>query len=199
VVFAALDRMPDLRSKLTIAAALVALFVATPALGEKLTMRERSADLTEATVVIDAPPRQVYELATNYKQWPALFSDIRSVKVESGPRERARVRFGSNAFDREITVQFDNIPDRAIRFLAISGAPGGKARGEYVLTPIDGGRRTQVTARLFVKIVGPAALVVSKSEARSMRQRKLRADLTDTQRWLQNQTHATTSLSVKAG
>lgn len=185
--------------KLRIAGALVALCVATPAFGEKLTVRERSADLTEATVVIDAPPRQVYELATNYPLWPALFTDIRSVKVESGTRERARVRFGSNAFDREITVQFDNVPDRAIRFLAISGAPGGKARGEYVLTPLDGGRRTRVTARLFVKIVGPAAMVVSKSEARSMRQRKLRADLTDTQRWIENQARASSALSVKAG
>ncbi|MDX2087013.1 MAG: SRPBCC family protein [Kofleriaceae bacterium] len=161
-------------------------------------MRERSADLTEATVDIDASPRQVYEAATNYRLWPALFTDITSVKVEGGPRDQARVRFRSRVLDREVTVQFDNIPDRAIRFLAISGAPGGKARGEYLLTPLDGGRRTRVTARLFLKIVGPAAMVVSKAEARSMRQRKLRADLSDTQHFMHKRT-AAAALSAKAG
>jgi uncharacterized membrane protein len=164
---------------------IVALAVAhaAPVAAQGLTMRERSADVTEATIVVDAPPAQVYEVTTDYRRWPALFSDIRSVKVQGGTRDRARVRFHSHVLDRDVTVQFDNLPGRALRFVAISGAPGGRARGEYVLTPIDGGRRTQVTARLYLKIVGPARLVVSAHDALVMRRAKLRADLTDTQRW----------------
>lgn len=181
VVLAVLEGM--LRPLIVAFAVALAVAQAAPVAAQGLTMRERSADVTEATIIVDAPPQQVYEVTTNYRMWPALFSDIRSVKVQGGTRERARVRFHSHVLDRDVTVQFDNLPGRALRFVAISGAPGGRARGEYVLTPIDGGRRTQVTARLYLKIVGPARLVVSAHDALVMRRAKLRADLTDTQRW----------------
>lgn len=173
------------------------LLIAAPAFGQQLMLRERSSDVTEATMVVDAPPGTVYQLATDYRRWPLLFSDIRSVAVIGGDREHARVRFRSRAIDREVTVQFDNIPDRLIRFAAVRGSRAGRARGEYILTPVDGGRRTLVTARLFIKVVGPAKLFVSASDARTMRQRKLRADLTDTQRWLAHAARASSALSVK--
>jgi uncharacterized membrane protein len=176
----------------------LAVFHAAPVAAQGVTLRERSADVTEATTIVDATPQQVYDLTTNYRLWPQLFSDIRSVQLEGGSRERARLRFRSHVLDRDVTVQFDNTPGRAIRFLAISGAPGGQARGEYILTPIDGGARTQVTARLFLKIVGPAKLVVSAHDAQVMRRAKLRADLTDAQRWVARQPH-TAALRRPAG
>lgn len=132
---------------------------------------------------MNASPDAVYALVTSYARWRDAFSDIQSVKVESGDREHAKVTFRSRALGRQVTVAFDNEPGRAIRFRGIKGPPGGEARGEYVLTSLDGGKRTQVTARMFMDVSLPASLFISGSKVRSMRQDKLRADLTDVARW----------------
>ena len=47
------------------------------------------------------------------------------------------------------------------------------------MTPIDGGRRTRVVARLYMDVVGMPGLFIRDSTIRDMRQAKLRADLTD--------------------
>jgi hypothetical protein len=140
--------------------------------------------ITEATITADATPAQVYALVTDYANWGRVFTDVESVSVKSGGREDAVVRFRSRAIDYTVTVKFDNVRDRVIRFRGIKGPPGGKARGEYVLTPIDGGTRTQVTARLRLDIDGPAALFVREKRLRGIRHAKLTADLLDAQRRL---------------
>ena len=61
----------------------------------------------------------------------------------------------------------------------VEGPPGGRARGRYVLTPIDGGKRTQVTAELYLDVVGAPGVFVRNSKIRDMRQAKLRADIQD--------------------
>jgi hypothetical protein len=121
----------------------------------------------------------VYALVTDYARWPALFSDVRQVTVERGTRDHARVRFRSKILDHEVTVQFDNELDRAIRFVGVEGPPGGRASGTYLLEPIDGGRRTRVTASLYLEVVGVPSLFVGDAKVRTMREAKLRADLTD--------------------
>lgn len=147
-----------------------------------VTMVERPHHTTEATIVVDAPPERIYELCTDYAHWKTVFHDIESVKVERGDRDHARVRFRSHALEHEVTVQFDNIPGRAIRFQGVDGPPGGRASGSYTLTPIDGGRRTRVDARLYMDVVGPVGWFVSDSKVRAMREAKLRADLGDVAR-----------------
>ena len=89
------------------------------------------------------------------------------------------MRFKSNALGHTVTVVFDNDPDRRIAFRGVEGPPGGRARGSYVLTPIDGGKRTQVTAELYLDVVGAPGVFVRDSKIRDMRQAKLRADIQD--------------------
>jgi ribosome-associated toxin RatA of RatAB toxin-antitoxin module len=147
--------------------------------GSPLPVHDVGHDVTEATITVDASPSQVYALVTDYARWPALLSDVRSVTVERGPRDHARVRFSSKILAHEVTVQFDNVPDRLIRFVGVEGPPGGRARGTYVLEPVDGGRRTRVTASLYLEVVGAPSLFVRDAKVRTMREAKLRADLTD--------------------
>jgi carbon monoxide dehydrogenase subunit G len=130
-------------------------------------------------VVINAPPAEVYALVTTYRQWGAVLSDIRSVTVEDGDRDNARVRFKSRALGHTVTVQFNNEPGRSITFRGVEGPPGGRASGEYDLVPIDGGQRTQVTAKLYMDVVGAPGLFVRESKVRGMRRAKLQADMTD--------------------
>jgi uncharacterized membrane protein len=144
-----------------------------------ISLQEMPGHTTEATVDVDAPPAVVYALVTDYARWPQLLGDVRSVKVERGGPRDARVKFRSEILDHTVTVLFDNDPDRSIKFIGVEGPPGGRARGSYLLEPIDGGRRTRVHASLFLDVVGPAGVFVTDSKLRRMREAKLRADLTD--------------------
>jgi uncharacterized membrane protein len=168
-------------TSLRIAATLAALAVAPEAHAD-VAIREKPDHVSEAVVTVDASPSEIYAVVTDYARWPSLFSDVENVKVEAGDRHDARVRFRSRAFDHTVTVVFQNDRDRAIRFRGIKGPPGGRARGEYLLVPVDGGTRTQVTARLYLDVVGVPALFVSDRKIRSLRHAKLRADLTDVTR-----------------
>jgi uncharacterized membrane protein len=145
---------------------------------------EKGDHVTEATVTADASPAEVYALVTDYANWGRLFTDVESVSVKSGGREDAAVKFKSRAIGYTVVIKFNNVPGQAIRFRGIKGPPGGKSSGEYLLTPIDGGKRTQVTARLRLDVDGPAALVVRESKLRGIRHAKLSADLQDAQRLL---------------
>ncbi len=164
-----------------IAGALAAL--ASEARASDLVIRELPDHVTEGRVTVNATPAQVYELVTNYARWRDALSDIEAVKVKSGGREHAKVEFRSRAFGMTVTVAFENEPARVIRFEGIAGPPGGMAHGEYVLAPVDGGKRTEVTGRMFMDAHLPASLFVSGNKVRAMRQQKLRADLTDVARW----------------
>ena len=165
--------------KAGIGASLVLSLIAAEAQAEGVHLAERPDHVTEATAVIDAPAAQIYELVTSYARWPSVFSDVSSAKVEGGGRDDARVTFRSRALQHEVTVKFANEPGHAVRFRGVDGPPGGRASGEYVMTPIDGGRRTRVVARLYMDVVGMPGLFIRDSTIRDMRQAKLRADLTD--------------------
>ena len=163
-----------------------AILVATPVAADPITTVERPGHWTEATTLVDATPAEVYEFATDYAMWPKNLSDVTAAKVQRGGRETARVEFTSRAFEHTLTVQFDNLPNRALRFVGVKGPPGTRAKGEYIVDPIDGGKRSRITARLYVDVVGVPSLFVRDSTIRHMRQSKLRADLGDTVRWAQS-------------
>ncbi len=152
---------------------------ASVAEAQTIALTEGEKHTTQASIIVDASPHAVYVLVTDYKHWRSVFSDVLTVNVKGGTTETAKVRFKSRALEHTVTVQFDNVPDQLIRFVGIDGPPGGKARGEYVLTPIGDGSRTLVTARLFMDVDGPAALFVREKKVREMRRAKLSADLRD--------------------
>lgn len=159
------------------------LVIATQAHADVVHLIEHPHHITEGRVLIDASPDEIYDLVTSYGQWRSFLSDIRSVTVENGDRDHARVRFRSNALGRTVTLQFDNEPDRSISFRGVEGPPGGRAGGEYLLLPIDDGTRTQVVAKLYMDVVGAPALFVRDKTIREMRRAKLLADLSDLERY----------------
>ncbi len=133
----------------------------------------------EGVVEVAAPPAAVYAAATDYAHWPTVLTDVTSVEVRSGGRDDAVVRFASRTLKHTVTVRFGNEVDRALRFRLTDGPPGTSASGEYLLEPLDGGRRTRVHARFMLHVGGIARLAVSSSTVRRMRVAKVVADLTD--------------------
>jgi hypothetical protein len=164
---------------LGVAGAFAAVVLASDA-GAAVSIREKPGHVTEGVITVNASPTQIYALVTDYMHWPSLLGDVESVTVEAGGRRDARVKFRSRSLQRNVTVLFDNDPARGvIRFRGVKGPPGGRASGEYVLVPIDGGKRTQVTARVYMDVVGLPGLFVSDKRVRTMRQAKVRTDLAD--------------------
>ncbi len=146
---------------------------------DPIAMQEKPGHVTTATVVVDASPAEIYAAVTDYVHWPTLFSDVRAAKVEGGGVRDARVRFTSHVLEHEVVVKFDNIPDQQIRYIGIEGPRGGRASGSYVFEPIEGGKRTKVTATMYLDVVGVIGAFVSDNKTKSMREGKLKADIND--------------------
>ena len=180
-----------------IAGALAALAVATDAGADPITLTELPHHVTAASLTVGATPAEIYQLVTDYAQWRAVFSDVRSVTVKSGDHRDAKVRFRSHALGHEVTVVFDNVPNHVIRFRGVEGPPGGRASGSYELKPVDGGMHTLIDAALYMDVVGLPSLFISDAKIRSMRQAKLRADLTDLLRRLPIQRPTTSAREVR--
>src|SRR3954468_12873550 len=106
----------SLKLALQLAATAGALTVVAEAGSAKIPLQDKPGHITEATVILDASPAEVYKLVTDYANWTATLTDVRAVNVESPGREGARVRFRSTALQHEVTVQFANEPDHVIRY-----------------------------------------------------------------------------------
>lgn len=154
---------------------------------ETATITERSKTVSNGVITIDAPPADVYTLMTDYASWRRYLTDIRSVSVDSGGRRDAHVTMSSRALDHEVTVAFDNSPDKLVHFKLVDGPRGARATGDYVLVAIDGGTRTRIEATLYMDVVGVVGIFVTDGKIRSMRRAKLRADLEDLARWVRLQ------------
>lgn len=177
--------------ELGFSASLLLAAIATDASAQPQTvaLAELPDHVTQARVIIDAPPAAVYALVTDYANWPAVFSDITKVSVESGGRDDARVRFRSRALGHTVTVVFANTPDRKVSFRGVEGPPGGKAHGEYTFEPIDGGLRTRVTAELYMDVKGAPSWFVGDKKIRDMRRTKLSADFNDVAKYFATHRH----------
>lgn len=138
--------------------------------------------VSEARITVEASPSEVYGVMTDYARWPQIFSDVRSVAIERGGRDDARVRFRSRLLRYEVTVQFHNEPGHRIAFEGVTGPPGGRASGWYVLAAIDGGHRTEVHASLHLELVGVPRLLIGEARVRAVREAKLAIDLADAAR-----------------
>ena len=165
-----------------LAAIVAGLVHVVEARADNVLLSELPNHVTAGSVTIDAPPAEVYREVTDYAHWPGLLHDVEWVRLESGGPRDAKLWMHSRIFGHDLLLQFDNEPDRAIRFRGIAGPPGTHAHGEYVLEPIDGGAHTRVEAKLYVDVTGIASLVMRDAKVRAMRRNKLRADLADTAR-----------------
>jgi len=160
--------------------ALLLVSAPSPAAGPGLRVfASKQEHTTEGSVEVKASPAEVYAAATDYARWQRLLSDVGDVKLLSGGRKDALVRFTSRALDLTVSVRFSNLENRAIRFVLADGPPGGRCHGEFVLKQSDDGTRTRVTAKLTTYVVGPLSVFVSNTTLREQREAKLRADLGD--------------------
>ena len=174
--------------RLRLLAAILGLFVlgrAGPAAAEEATLTELGGAKTQGIIEVDASPARVYAVMTDYENWPNVLTDVKAASVKAGGRDDAKVRFDSRAMKHAVTVLFDNDADAAIRFRLVDGPRGARATGEYLLESVDGGKRTRITATLYMNVVGVVGWLVRDKTIRKMRQQKLRTDLEDGARYFE--------------
>lgn len=156
---------------------------ARTAAAQPVELRELGEYKTQGVAVIGAPVDRVYPVMVDYGRWSVVLSDIDWVKIKSGSARDAVVTFSSRALEHKVTVKFDNVTNRVVRFGLVDGPPGARASGDYRLEPIDNGARTRITAVLYMDVVGVTSVFVRDKTIRNMRQAKLRADLGDLSRY----------------
>jgi len=152
--------------------------VAASAHAAPVVVTEKPGHTTQATVTVDASPQEVYRVASDYARWPTVLADVTAVTIQRGGRRDARLKFRSKALGRVVAIQFDNDPDRAIKFRGVGGPPGSNAYGEYRFEAIAGGR-TRITATFMLHAGGISSLFVSGAAVERMRRTKLQSDLAD--------------------
>jgi len=170
--------MRSTRALLFAAAALLAATVAGANTSKVEFHKSKRSATSEASVELRGTPEQIYTAITNYREWPALLTDVEWVKVKSGGRQDAEVRFASRSMGHEVTLKFANETNRVVRFRLTDGPHGAAAAGDYRLVPVSD-TITRVDGTLYMDVTGAAGWFVTDNKIRKMREGKLRRDLED--------------------
>jgi hypothetical protein len=132
--------------------------------------------ITEGETSLAADPDVAYRAVTDYPRWPTMFPDIRRVIITSQAGGHDRVTFVHADGNRD-NVHFHNQP--AARLVWFEDT-GGRAEVWVEISFLPGDRpgTTRVHSRLYADVHGWASLFVSDSKLRSLREQRVREDLT---------------------
>ena len=92
-------------------------------------LAEANDHTTEASVVIDAPPDQVYAFVTSYASWPSILSDVTYARVEGGEESDTSAAIAPLVGEEPSPQSTD-----ALNSLA---SPNGFASGKLAPTPLN--------------------------------------------------------------
>jgi hypothetical protein len=136
---------------------------------------DRSITSAEVTIAVD--PDIAYQAVTDYARWSTIFRTIRQVVITSQQDVDARVTLVHAGGHRD-NVHFHNQP--AARMVWFEDT-GGRAEvwAEIVFMPGYSPGTTRVRSRVYADVRGFASLFVSEARLRTMRQQRIRNDLTD--------------------
>lgn len=167
---------PAAAARSAAAAAPAARAAAAPAAPVRIYQSPDNEAITEGETTLAADPDAVYRAVTDYARWPAMFPDIRRAIVTSQTGVDARVTFIHAAGNRD-NIHFHNQP--AARMVWFEDT-GGRAEvwAEIVFVSGDRPGTTRVHSRLYVDVHGLASLFVSDRKLRTIREQRVREDLT---------------------
>jgi hypothetical protein len=132
--------------------------------------------ITVGETTLAADPDAAYRAATEYARWAVIFPDIHRVVVTSQRGDDARVTFIHPDGNRD-NLHFRNQP--AARMVWFEDT-GGRAEvwGEILFLPGDRPGTTRVRSRLYADVNGFVSLFVSDGKVRTLREQRIRDELT---------------------
>jgi len=132
--------------------------------------------ITEGETFLAADPDTVFRAVIDYPRWTTMFPDIRQVIITSQIAGHDRVTFVHADGNRD-NVHFHNLP--AARMVWFEDT-GGRAEVWVEIMFLPGNRpgTTRVHSRLYADVHGFASLFVTDGKLRSLREQRVREDLT---------------------
>lgn len=142
------------------------------------------ADSATETVVIDAPPARVWEIAADFERYPEWVRDVKDVVVRSRDEQNrpAEVEYRASALGRSthytLVYDYSQAPD-VLAWKMVKGDIQRSIEGAYHLSATsDGG--TEVRYDLAIELAAPLpGFVKRRAEVRilnSVRELKTRAE-----------------------
>jgi hypothetical protein len=133
--------------------------------------------ITEGETFLAAEPDIVYRAVTDYPRWTTMFPDIRQVIVTSQAGGHDRVTFVHADGNRD-NVHFHNQPTAHLVWFEDTG---GRAEVwvEIMFLPGERPGTTRVHSRLYADVHGWTSLFVSDGKLRSLREQRVRQDLSN--------------------
>jgi hypothetical protein len=131
--------------------------------------------ITEGETLLSIDPDTAYRAVTDYARWAVMFPDVRRVVVTSQSGGHDRVTFIHPDGNRD-NVHFHNRPAARVVWFEDTG---GRAEVWVEISFLPGGQpgTTRVHSRLYADVHGWASLFVSDDKIRSMREQRVRGDL----------------------
>ena len=142
------------------------------------------ADSATETVVIDAPPERVWEIAADFERYPEWVRDVKDVVVRSRDEQNRpyEVEYRASALGRSthytLVYDYAQAPD-VLAWKMVKGDIQRSIEGAYHLSPLDDGG-TEVRYDLSIELAAPLpGFVKRRAEVRilnSVRELKTRAE-----------------------
>lgn len=133
--------------------------------------------VTEGETVLVGDPDTVYREVSDFARWSVMFPNIREVVVTSRNGEDARVTFIHPDGNRD-NLHFRNRPGSRVVWFEDTGG-SAEVWAEISFLPGRQAGTTRVHSRLYADVHGLTSLFVSDHKLRSLREQRIREDLTN--------------------
>lgn len=114
---------------------------------------------TSSDITIDAAPRAVMDVIADFARYPDWTGEVKEAEVlaedAAGRAERVRLLLDAGAIKDEHTLSYEWSGEREVRWSLVKSEMLRELDGVYRLTPVAGGRRTEVTYQLTVDVKIP--------------------------------------------
>ena len=106
----------------------------------------------ERSVVIEAPPDEVFAVIEDFEKYPEFLPEVKNVKVEPGSGDSKDVTYTIDVKAKQITYTLRHTADRPreLRWTFVRGEMMKGNDGAWVLQPVPQG--TQATYKIDLKL-----------------------------------------------
>ncbi|MDK1475549.1 SRPBCC family protein [Streptomyces sp. 549] len=117
------------------------------------------AEHTRSSITIDAAPAEVMDVIADFARYPEWTGEVKEAEVvstdEHGRAQQVRLLLDAGAIKDEHTLGYEWPAPGEVRWSLVKSQMLRALDGAYLLKPLDGGARTEVTYQLTVDVKIP--------------------------------------------
>ncbi|MET7638826.1 SRPBCC family protein [Streptomyces sp. NPDC005438] len=117
------------------------------------------AEHTSSQITIEASPERVMGVISDFERYPEWTGEVKEAEVvardEAGQAEKVRLLLDAGAIKDDHTLAYEWVSAHEVRWSLVNSQMLRSLDGAYLLTPLDGGARTEVRYQLTVDVKIP--------------------------------------------